>query len=56
MDSYYGFNVKVIYGGSVNLENINELNKIKILDGYIISSTALDPLNLKKLVEKFNNN
>lgn len=36
------YNVKIIYGGSVDEENIKTLNKID-LDGFIIGSSCLNP-------------
>ncbi len=42
----YNLKLKVIYGGSVNLENIKSLNKIKEIDGYLIGSCSLKPENI----------
>jgi len=42
----YKLNLKVLYGGSVNLDNINSLNKINEIDGYLIGSCSLKPENL----------
>lgn len=42
----YGLNLKVLYGGSVNLDNINSLNQIKELDGYLIGNFSLKPENI----------
>ncbi len=47
----YEVNVKVVYGGSVSLENINILKDSDLVDGVMISSNALDTTNLKKIVE-----
>ena len=44
----------VLYGGSVNLDNINQLKMIKNLDGYLIGGASLDPKKLLKLAEKIN--
>lgn len=42
---------KVLYGGSVNTENIENLNKIDIIDGFLIGSNALNSSNLIKMIE-----
>ena len=40
----YEVEIKVLYGGSVNKDNIDHLNEIGIVDGYLIggSSTKAD--------------
>lgn len=45
-------NIKVIYGGGVNLSNIDYLTTIKELDGIIISTESLKIDALKKIYEK----
>lgn len=50
ISEYYGKNVKVLYGGSVNLNNIEALNQIKELDGYLVATGALDVNNLLKMI------
>lgn len=35
-------NIKVIYGGSVNDKNIEELNRIENIDGYLVGGASLD--------------
>lgn len=42
---------KVIYGGSVNEKNIEKLNQIKSLDGFLIASSAINYKNLIKIQE-----
>jgi len=54
INSYYQGIIKVIYGGNINISNIDEFNHIKNLDGYIISSCALDARNIAKLINKIN--
>ncbi len=51
----YDVNIKVIYGGGVSLDNIDELKKSHLIDGYMISSNALDAGNLKRIVEYVKN-
>lgn len=54
IDEKYECPIKVLYGGSVNLDNIAELNKIKTLDGFLVGGASLDPENVKKMLEIMN--
>lgn len=45
-------NVKVIYGGSVNEDNILNLNNIDILDGFLIGSASLNPIKFTQIIKK----
>ncbi len=42
--------VKVLYGGSVNSDNILELSKTPGLDGFLIGKSSLDPLEVQKIL------
>ena len=46
IEEKYDINIKVLYGGSVNSDNIGELNKIKNVDGFLVggASTNIDSL------------
>lgn len=44
-------NMPVIYGGSVNDKNIDELNKISNLSGYLVGGASLDANKLLKIIE-----
>ncbi len=44
-------NIKVLYGGSVNDTNVEEINKIKVLDGFLVGGASLDPDKFKKIIE-----
>lgn len=46
---------KVLYGGSVNDKNIEELKKIKTIDGYLLGGLSLKPEQLKIFLEKIEN-
>ncbi len=48
--SYYHARVKVVFGGNLNPDNINKLNKIESLDGFIIGEASLDPSNIKAII------
>lgn len=45
---------KVLYGGSVNEENIDIIKKISIIDGYLIGGLSLKIEKLKVLLKKIN--
>jgi triosephosphate isomerase len=48
-------NHSIIYGGGVSTNNIDELKKINCIDGFIISSSALDQNEIEKIYENINN-
>ena len=47
----YNIHVDVIYGGSVNPNNISLLNEISNLDGYLLGGTSLNIASLKEIIE-----
>ena len=49
--SLFNYKIKVLYGGSVSENNIESLNKIKNLDGFLIGHAATKPSSLKKIIE-----
>ena len=46
----YNINSKVLYGGSVNNSNINELEKISILDGYLVGGCSVKKEDFDRLI------
>lgn len=52
MQDYYQINSKVIFGGNVNIENINSLAKLNVLDGFIVCSAILSPENISIIVNQ----
>ena len=40
-------NHAIIYGGGINKENLNELKNINCIDGFIMSTSALDGNSLE---------
>lgn len=48
----YNENIKVLYGGNITKENIAKLDKIPILDGYLIGKSSID---IKKIKAVFDN-
>jgi len=45
-------NTKVLYGGSANEENIDELRKISLIDGYLLGGLSLKPDKLQIFLDK----
>ena len=48
----YLLDIKVLYGGSVNLNNISNLENISNLDGYLIGNASLDAKSFLELTSK----
>lgn len=46
---------KVLYGGSANVSNIETLNKIKQIDGYLLGGLSLKPDDLQKFLDIMKN-
>lgn len=44
--------IKVIYGGSINEKNISKLNKIDILDGFLIGSASINPNQFIQIISQ----
>lgn len=51
IESYYHHKISIIFGGNVNEENIKELKNIKEIDGYILGSSCLNPVNVKTIID-----
>lgn len=47
-------NAKVLYGGSVNEKNIEELNNIEVLDGFLVGGASNDYNKVIKMCEIIN--
>ena len=43
---------KVLYGGSVNPKNMSELNKIDVIDGFLVGGASQDPKKFIDIVKK----
>ena len=52
LSAYYHLNIPVVFGGSINKDNINELLKNKNIDGFMICSSILNPDNITKIMTK----
>ena len=49
--SLFTYDIKVLYGGSVSEKNIETLNQIPNLDGFLIGYAATNPSSLRKIIE-----
>lgn len=47
----YGIDIKVIYGGSINSNNIEKIKKIECLDGIMIGSSSTNVIEFMKIIE-----
>lgn len=47
----YNIDIKVLYGGSVNKNNIELLNKIEEVDGFLIGGASLNPQEFINIIE-----
>ncbi len=47
----YDLNFPVLYGGSINHDNIEDLIEIKELDGFLVGSASLDWQNVVKILD-----
>ena len=45
-------NIKVLYGGSVNPKNINELKLIENIDGFLIGGASQDSKKFIDIIKK----
>ena len=46
------FNKELLYGGSVKIDNIQDIAKIKSVDGVLVGSASLDALSFAQLIKK----
>ena len=52
VNHYYHTNIDVVFGGNVQLENLDDLLNLKVMDGIIVCSSILNPENIPKIIEK----
>lgn len=48
----YKTNIKVIYGGSINEKSIESIKDIEELDGYLIGSASINPIEFIEIINK----
>lgn len=51
----YNADIKVLYGGSISKNNIDTLNRIECLDGYLIGKASTDSTELKTIINRVKN-
>ena len=51
LNEKYHVSNKVLYGGSVSNKNINELEKISVVDGYLVGGCSIKKDDFSKLIE-----
>lgn len=51
-DYFKKYNFKYLYGGNISSANYQEFDEALDVDGYLISSHALDPEELKRIVNQ----
>ncbi|CAD7360900.1 triose-phosphate isomerase [Metamycoplasma salivarium] len=51
---YVGYDIPVLYGGSVSNSNINTLKNMKNIDGFLVGTAAIDPSNFIAMCKKVN--
>lgn len=51
---YYHCNIDIVYGGSVNSVNIEELKALKNLDGIIIGASSTNVIEIKNILKEMN--
>ncbi len=49
----YSFSLPILYGGGITLENITEIAKFDIIDGYLLGNCANNPKNICQILNKF---
>ena len=52
INNIYNKNIDVLYGGSVNENNIKNLNSINNLSGFLVGGASLKPDKLYKMIEE----
>ena len=50
--NYYDMDISIVFGGNITPENINDLIDFPLLDGFIIGSSSLNPLNVDLIIKK----
>lgn len=50
---FFGLEAKIIYGGSVNSENAEDLASLEALDGVLVGNASLNPAEFIDIVRKF---
>ena len=51
-DAEFGGSIPILYGGSVNVDNISEILSIQNVDGVLVGNASLDVLSFNQLINK----
>lgn len=51
---YFEIKIKVLYGGSINSENISSLTNLKNLDGFLVGKASLEIEEVSRILQKIN--
>lgn len=54
LKKYCDLDLKVVYGGSVDNKNIDKLNKIDSVDGFMIGGASVNPEKFSKIIDCVN--
>lgn len=54
VEEKYDCEIKVLYGGSVNVDNIELINNIKSVDGFLVGSASLNITNVEQMITLIN--
>ena len=50
--SAYKFDVKVLYGGSINYNNVSKIKDLENIDGFLIGGAANNPLEFTEIIKE----
>ena len=50
VNNKYGFDIKVLYGGSVGEDNFQQLSRISTIDGFLVGGNSLNIDVVKKMI------
>lgn len=53
LKSRYEIDIPVLYGGSVNQDNIKDLAKAEIIDGFVLGESCKDPQEVKTIYQEY---
>lgn len=55
IDEKYEQDIKVLYGGSITLENITDITRIDAVDGFLVGGASLNPNNVIEMAKILEN-
>ncbi|MDX1917393.1 MAG: triose-phosphate isomerase [Rickettsiaceae bacterium] len=51
--SKVALNIKIVYGGSVNMENVSVLSSVEDLSGVLVGKSSLNPKHLVEIIKNY---